>query len=58
LAAALAREPLSAHGLSGWSFRFNRNRVHMGLSRYGPRTIELSVYFAERNFSALLWGKR
>jgi predicted SprT family Zn-dependent metalloprotease len=47
--AALASELLSANGLTGWSFRFNRSKVNMGLCKYGPRTIELSVYFVERN---------
>jgi predicted SprT family Zn-dependent metalloprotease len=48
-AAALARELLTTHGLHGWSFRFNRSKVNMGLCKYGPRTIELSVHFVERN---------
>jgi len=49
LAAALARELLTAHGLTGWSFSFNRSRVNMGVCKYGPRTIELSTFFVERN---------
>src|SRR5689334_13851065 len=48
-AAALARELLAANGLNDWSFRFNRSKVNMGLCKYGPRTIELSVFFVERN---------
>jgi predicted SprT family Zn-dependent metalloprotease len=48
-AAALARELLTTHGLTGWSFRFNRSRVNMGLCRYGQRTVELSAFFVERN---------
>jgi predicted SprT family Zn-dependent metalloprotease len=48
-AAALARELLTAHGLTGWSFRLNRSKVNLGLCRYGQRTIELSSYFVEHN---------
>jgi predicted SprT family Zn-dependent metalloprotease len=47
--AALAHELLSAHGLSGWSFGFNRSKVNMGLCRYGLRSVELSAHFVERN---------
>jgi SprT-like family len=48
-AAALARELLAAHGLTGWCFRLNRSKVNLGLCKYGPRTIELSVYFVGCN---------
>jgi len=48
-AAALAHELLAAHGLTGWSFRLNRSKVNLGLCKYGPRTIELSTHFVERN---------
>jgi predicted SprT family Zn-dependent metalloprotease len=47
--AALASELLAAHGLHGWSFRFNRSKVNMGICKYGLRTIELSAHFVERN---------
>ena len=47
--AALARELLAAHGLTGWSFRLNRSQVNLGLCRYGPRTVELSSPFVEHN---------
>ncbi len=40
---------LATHGLHGWTFRFNRSRVNMGLCRYGLRIIELSTHFVERN---------
>ena len=40
---------LAAHGLHGWSFGFNRSKLNMGLCLYGPRAIELSVHFVERN---------
>jgi len=46
---ALARELLTAHGLTGWSFRLNRSKVNLGLCRYGQRTIELSAFFVEEN---------
>jgi predicted SprT family Zn-dependent metalloprotease len=45
----LAEQLLAAHGLDGWSFRFNRSKLNLGLCRWGVRTIELSVYFVERN---------
>jgi predicted SprT family Zn-dependent metalloprotease len=48
-AAALASELLAAHGLTGWAFGLNRSRLNMGLCKYGPRTVELSVFFVERN---------
>ena len=48
-AAALARELLTTHGLTGWSFRFNRSRVNMGVCKYGLRLIELSAFFVDRN---------
>ncbi len=48
-AAALARELLAAHGLAGWSFRFNRSKLNMGLCKYGPRSVELSAHFVEHN---------
>ena len=46
---ALARELLTAHGLTGWSFHLNRSKVNLGLCRYGQRTIELSAFFVEEN---------
>jgi hypothetical protein len=45
----LARGLMAAHGLAGWSFAFNRSKLNMGLCRYGPRSLELSAYFVERN---------
>jgi predicted SprT family Zn-dependent metalloprotease len=45
----LAVELLATHGLPGWSFAFNRSKTNMGLCRYGPRVIELSIHFVERN---------
>jgi predicted SprT family Zn-dependent metalloprotease len=48
-ARALASELLAAHNLRDWSFRLNRSKVNLGLCRYGPKVIELSVYFVEGN---------
>jgi predicted SprT family Zn-dependent metalloprotease len=45
----LARELLDVHGLDGWSFAFNRSKRDLGICRFGPRLIELSVHFVERN---------
>jgi predicted SprT family Zn-dependent metalloprotease len=38
-----------AHGLSGWSFAYNRRRTTLGLCVYHRRTIELSLPFVKRN---------
>ena len=48
-ARGLACDLLARHGLHGWSFRFNRSKVNMGLCRYGPQVIELSTHFVQRN---------
>ena len=45
-ARGLACDLLARHGLHGWSFRFNRSKVNMGLCRYGLRAVELSVHKA------------
>ena len=45
----LAGRLLAAHGLSGWSFGFNRSKLQMGQCLYGPRRILLSVHFVELN---------
>src|SRR3954468_6565933 len=45
----LALDLMAGHRLRGWSFRFNRSKTNLGLCRYGPRLIELSVHFVERN---------
>ena len=41
-AARLARELMAEHGLSGWTFRFDRARRRAGLCRYDRREISLS----------------
>lgn len=45
----LALQLLATHGLHDWSFAFNRRKRAMGFCRYDIRTIELSIYFVERN---------
>jgi predicted SprT family Zn-dependent metalloprotease len=45
----LAYDLLTAHGLSNWSFAFNRRKRAMGYCYYGRKVIELSIYFVERN---------
>jgi predicted SprT family Zn-dependent metalloprotease len=46
---SVAQELLTAHGLTDWSFAYNRRKITMGLCLYGPRTIELSVHLVGRN---------
>lgn len=48
-AKALALELMDEHGLSenGWSFCFNNNRSTLGLCKYEPKVIELSVHFVD-----------
>ncbi|MCK9792800.1 SprT-like domain-containing protein [Isoptericola sp. 4D.3] len=41
-AARLARRLMAEHGLSGWTFRFDRARRRAGLCRYDRREISLS----------------
>ncbi len=45
----LARELLAAHGLYDWTFVFNRRKRAMGYCYSCTKTIELSIYFVERN---------
>jgi predicted SprT family Zn-dependent metalloprotease len=45
----LAVELMHAHGLSHWSFAFNRAKRTMGLCRHHDKRIELSVYFVLSN---------
>jgi predicted SprT family Zn-dependent metalloprotease len=40
---------MAQHGLRGWSFAFNRRKEAVGLCVFDRRTIELSIYFVERN---------
>ena len=53
-ASQLAHELMAAHGLRGWTFAFNRSKRDMGLCRYGPKVIELSVHFVARNSAAAI----
>jgi predicted SprT family Zn-dependent metalloprotease len=45
----LAEELLSRHGLHDWTFTFNRRKRNLGLCRYQKKTIELSIFFVDRN---------
>jgi predicted SprT family Zn-dependent metalloprotease len=45
----LALELMAQHGLAGWSFGLNRRKRCLGLCRYALQTIELSIYFVDRN---------
>jgi predicted SprT family Zn-dependent metalloprotease len=45
----LALALMAHHGLEGWSFAFNRRKRTLGLCLYGARTIELSMFFVDRN---------
>jgi predicted SprT family Zn-dependent metalloprotease len=47
----LALELMACHGLTGWTFGFNRRKRSMGLCRYALRTIELSIHLVQRNGS-------
>lgn len=40
---------MAQHGLHGWAFRFNRCKQTMGLCVFGCKSIELSIYFVERD---------
>ena len=48
-AAKLAKELMSRHGVTGWTFGFNRGKRTMGLCRYKEKRIELSYHFVIRN---------
>jgi predicted SprT family Zn-dependent metalloprotease len=45
----MALQLMARHGLHGWAFRFNRWKQAMGLCIYSRKTIELSIYFVERD---------
>jgi predicted SprT family Zn-dependent metalloprotease len=44
-----AQQLLARHDLHDWSFAFNRRKRSMGMCFYECCTIELSLYFIERN---------
>ncbi|HLJ94086.1 MAG TPA: SprT-like domain-containing protein [Gemmataceae bacterium] len=46
---AQANEMLAIYDLNDWTFAFNRRKTAMGLCLYGPKRIELSLHFAQRN---------
>jgi predicted SprT family Zn-dependent metalloprotease len=45
----LAHKLLRAHQLPDWTFDYNRRKRAMGFCWYAAKTIELSIYFVERN---------
>jgi predicted SprT family Zn-dependent metalloprotease len=51
----LAVRMLADHGLTDWSFVFNRSKRQMGCCRFGPKVIELSRHFVERNTQDLIY---
>jgi predicted SprT family Zn-dependent metalloprotease len=48
----LARDLLDRHGLSDWTFAFNRRLRCLGVCHYRTRTIELSRHFVRLNDGA------
>ncbi|MDQ3459375.1 MAG: SprT-like domain-containing protein [Deinococcota bacterium] len=52
LATTLARRLMLEHGLTDWTFRFDRARRRFGLCDYGNRTISLSKHLTELNDAA------
>jgi predicted SprT family Zn-dependent metalloprotease len=50
----LALQLLVTHGLSDWSFAFNRSKRQMGCCRFDPKVIVLSHHFVERNSPDLI----
>lgn len=50
----LAESMMQRHGLSGWTFAFNRARRMLGVCRYHTRRIELSRHFVEANDEAAI----
>lgn len=48
-ASRLARRLLVEHGLTDWTFGFNRRKRALGLCRYTERRVELSIYLVDLN---------
>ena len=40
----LANDEIKRHSLVGWRFRFNTNKTRLGVCKYGPKLIEVSVH--------------
>jgi predicted SprT family Zn-dependent metalloprotease len=54
---ALARRLMDEHGLAGWTFRFNQNKVRTGVCRRKlgqPGRVELSTHYVRLNDMALV----
>jgi hypothetical protein len=39
-----AHEKIRQYNLVGWTFKFNTNKRRLGVCKYGPKKIELSIY--------------
>src|SRR5262245_51513217 len=50
--AAEARRLMDLHGLSDWSFAYNRRKRRLGLCYYPRKRLELSVHLVARNGDA------
>lgn len=51
----LALERLSYWGVDpAWSFKFNKLKNSVGICRYRPKTIELSIHFLNRSRDAII----
>lgn len=51
-AAKLADDLMQTHGLTGWSFGFNRAKRQLGVCRFAAKRIELSAHFVSANDEA------
>jgi predicted SprT family Zn-dependent metalloprotease len=47
----VATRLIELHGLSGWTFRFNRNKRRLGVCKQDSKQIELSEHYVIRNSS-------
>jgi len=53
-AQALAEQLMTQHGLSRWSFHFDRAKVRFGLCNFRDRVISLSRHLTELNHEAVI----
>lgn len=51
-ATRLMTEHLTDKGIVGWSFRLNTNKSRLGVCRFGPKSIEMSVYHVDTSDDA------
>lgn len=45
----LAQDLMTGHGLHDWDFAYNRRKNSLGYCWFDSRTIELSIFFVQRN---------